>query len=228
MQYTTNLKLSKPSYDDDVDIQIINNNMDIIDDKIKKASEIDLSQYALKKDYLPLAGGTMTGNIQLGNLIGLLFSNKSSINFSNTDEKETLNMSADKLNCSIGGKPFVIEGDSITYDGADLITALSNGGNGSGGYVKLSNGMTVQWGFIPFKDSATIYNQVITFNTPMKTDNYIVMIARGYQHQATIDTVADKFGDYQYAYEYSTTGFKYSIYQGYCKSAYVWLAIGGI
>lgn len=223
MQYTTNLKLSKPSYDDDVDIQIINNNMDIIDDRIKKASEIDLSQYALKKDYLPLAGGTMTGNIQLGNLIGLLFSNKSSINFSNTDEKETLNMSADKLNCSIGGKPFVIEGDSITYDGNDLIIA-SKGTN----FVKLSNGLTFQWGFIPFKDSATIYNQVITFNTPMKTNNYIVMIARGYQQQANVFIVADKFGDYQYTHEYSTTGFKYSIYQGYCKSAYIWLAIGGI
>lgn len=33
MEYTNNLKLSKPSYDDDVDIQVLNNNMDIIDNK---------------------------------------------------------------------------------------------------------------------------------------------------------------------------------------------------
>lgn len=223
MDYTKNLKLSKPSYQDDVDIQVLNTNSDILDEKIKELLDrkVDLS------GYLPLKGGTMSGNINLMNLIGLAFGN-SSLNFSNEDTKETLNIKADKFNCNVSGKPFVITDNSITYDGADLITALSNGGNGSGGYVKLSNGMTVQWGFIPFKDSATIYNQVITFNTPMKTDNYIVMIARGYQHQATVSIVADKFGDYQYAHEYSTTGFKYSIYQGYCKSAYIWLAIGGI
>lgn len=36
MDYTKNLRLSKPSYDDDVDIQIINKNMDILDDNISK------------------------------------------------------------------------------------------------------------------------------------------------------------------------------------------------
>ena len=39
MKYTKNMKLSKPSYDDDVDVQILNNNVDILDnafaDKIK-------------------------------------------------------------------------------------------------------------------------------------------------------------------------------------------------
>ena len=34
MEYTKNLNLSKPSYDDDVDVQVLNNNMDILDDKI--------------------------------------------------------------------------------------------------------------------------------------------------------------------------------------------------
>ena len=32
MEYTKNLKLSKPSYDDDVDVQVLNNNSDILDD----------------------------------------------------------------------------------------------------------------------------------------------------------------------------------------------------
>ena len=34
MQYTKNLQLSKPSYDDDVDIQVLNNNMDILDNEV--------------------------------------------------------------------------------------------------------------------------------------------------------------------------------------------------
>lgn len=222
MDYTKNLKLSKPSYDDDVDIKIINTNMDIIDDKIKKASEIDLSQYALKKDYLPLAGGTMTGNIQLGNLIGLLFSNKSSINFSNTNEKETLNMSADKLNCSIGGKSFVIEGDSITYDGNDLIIA-SKGTN----FVKLSNGLTFQWGHIGVRTGAT-YIDTITLNTPMTTNNYIVVVNRDTKDKTDINESGDTFGDYTYSRSHTLTNFQLFIKQYRVKTPYAWLAIGGI
>ena len=53
MEYTKNLKLHKPSYDDDVDVQALNNNMDILDDKVGNL------------DYLPLTGGTMRGDIKL-------------------------------------------------------------------------------------------------------------------------------------------------------------------
>lgn len=74
MDYTKNLKLSKPSYDDDVDIKIINTNMDILDDNIAKL------------DYLPLTGGTVTGNTEItstltnnGKDVGRLFCNKSPI-----------------------------------------------------------------------------------------------------------------------------------------------------
>lgn len=62
MDYTKNLKLSKPSYEDDVDIQVINTNMDIIDNNI---NNIDLAPYALKKDYLPLVGGNITGDLTI-------------------------------------------------------------------------------------------------------------------------------------------------------------------
>lgn len=222
MEYTTNLNLSKPSYDDDVDIQQINRNMDIIDKEIKKAGDIDLSKYALKKDYLPLAGGTMTGNIQLGNLIGLLFSNKSSINFSNTNEKETLNMSADKLNCSIGGKPFVIEGGSITYDGNDLIIA-SKGTN----FVKLSNGLTFQWGYIGIRSGAS-YIDTITLNTPMTTNNYIVVTSRDSKDTIDINESSNVFGDYTYSRSHTVTNFQLFVTQPRVKTPYAWLAIGGI
>ena len=76
MDYTKNLKLSKPSYEDDVDIQILNNNSDILDEKIKELLDrkVDLSEYvkhpelepyALKKDYLPLTGGNLTGDLTI-------------------------------------------------------------------------------------------------------------------------------------------------------------------
>lgn len=222
MEYTTNLNLSKPSYDDDVDIQQINRNMDIIDKEIKKAGDIDLSKYALKKDYLPLAGGTMTGNIQLGNLIGLLFSNKSSINFSNTNEKETLNISADKLNCSIGGKPFVIEGDSITYDGNDLIIA-SKGTN----FVKLSNGLTLQWGNTNYiKDTAWL--NYVTLPTPMSLNNYIVITSRDTNGITDANEGGDTFGDFSYTSHHTTTNFRLILRQYRIKSAWSWLVIGGI
>mgnify|MGYP006944915476 CR=1 FL=1 len=73
-----NLKLSKPSYDDDVDIQIINTNMDMLDDNISKLDYVknvqtdnngltftkkDNSQINVPLNYLPLTGGDVTGDL---------------------------------------------------------------------------------------------------------------------------------------------------------------------
>lgn len=78
MEYTKNLKLSKPSYDDDVDIQIINTNMDMLDDNISKLDYVknvqtddngltftkkDNSQIQVPLNYLKLTGGNVTGDI---------------------------------------------------------------------------------------------------------------------------------------------------------------------
>lgn len=71
MDYTKKWKLSKPSYDDDVDIQIINNNMDIIDSKLQTVSvsnntlHVDDKSYPL--NYMPIAGGNFTGDITIQN-----------------------------------------------------------------------------------------------------------------------------------------------------------------
>ena len=95
MNYTKNLKLSKPSYDDDVDIQIINNNMDILDDNISKldyVKNVQADNYGLvftKKDntqinvplnYLKLNGGNVIGDTEFtckltnnGKNVGKLF-----------------------------------------------------------------------------------------------------------------------------------------------------------
>lgn len=78
MDYTKNLKLSKPSYDDDVDIKIINTNMDMLDDNISSLDYVknvqtdsngltftkkDNSQIQVPLNYLPLTGGNLTGDI---------------------------------------------------------------------------------------------------------------------------------------------------------------------
>ena len=65
MEYTTKYKLSKPTYDDDVDIQVLNKNFDIIDAKLQAVSvsdntlHVDDNNYPL--NFLPLTGGTVTG-----------------------------------------------------------------------------------------------------------------------------------------------------------------------
>lgn len=63
---TPNYNLVKPELNDFADIRVLNGNMDIIDAQLKKASDIDLSNYATKpelKNYLPLTGGNLTGNL---------------------------------------------------------------------------------------------------------------------------------------------------------------------
>lgn len=67
---TPNYNLVKPEMSDYADIRILNGNMDIIDEQLKKASDIDLSNYATKPElinYLPLTGGNLTGDITIKN-----------------------------------------------------------------------------------------------------------------------------------------------------------------
>lgn len=76
--YTKNYKLIKPSYDEDIDVQDINNNMDVIDNTI---NGLNFVQNAYKDNhvlhlnkrggsvidiplnYLPLTGGRLTGSL---------------------------------------------------------------------------------------------------------------------------------------------------------------------
>lgn len=67
---TPNYNLVKPELNDFADIRVLNGNMDIIDAQLKKASDIDLSNYATKPElnnYLPLAGGNLNGDITIKN-----------------------------------------------------------------------------------------------------------------------------------------------------------------
>ena len=73
---TTNYNLTKPDLEDFADIRVLNNNLDIIDTKMKEievaaGSGIDLAPYALKSEiaskYLPLLGGNLTGPLTINN-----------------------------------------------------------------------------------------------------------------------------------------------------------------
>lgn len=90
MEYTTKYKLSKPTYDDDVDIQVLNKNFDIIDSKLQAVSvtdntlHVDDNNYPL--NFLPLTGGTVTGDTEItgkltnnGKDVERLFCNKEPI-----------------------------------------------------------------------------------------------------------------------------------------------------
>lgn len=90
MEYTTKYKLSKPTYDDDVDIQVLNNNMDIIDSKLQSVSMVDntlhIDDNSYPLNFLPLTGGTVTGNteftgklINKGKDVGQLFNGSAEI-----------------------------------------------------------------------------------------------------------------------------------------------------
>lgn len=90
MEYTTKYKLSKPTYNDDVDIQVLNKNFDVIDAKLQSVSvtgntlHVDDNNYPL--NFLPLTGGTVTGDIEItgkltnnGKDVERLFCNKEPI-----------------------------------------------------------------------------------------------------------------------------------------------------
>ncbi len=76
--YTEHYKLVKPSYDEDIDVQVINNNMDAIDNTINGLDFVqnaftnesglhfnkhDGSVIDVPLDYLKLTGGNVTGDI---------------------------------------------------------------------------------------------------------------------------------------------------------------------
>ena len=89
MVNTTYLKLTKPTYNDAIDVEVLNNNSDILDTEINKIKNIDNTQNSKLSDhdnrittlesktypYLPLTGGTISGNLEVSdnlNVIGTL------------------------------------------------------------------------------------------------------------------------------------------------------------
>lgn len=177
MEKTTNYKLYKPSYDDDVDIQILNNNMDILDDNLKRNND-------KFKQYLPLSGGTMQGDITLPYNVGqgIKYNASNWIEFNetsfNTVKKTTLSTKADRFKFyTPSGKEFVIDDTGSWFDNDALIRDILTNIEDFTGYVKLSTGVIMQWGFVnPSTSDGNI--QHVTLKTPMPTPNYVVLTSR--------------------------------------------------
>lgn len=149
MEYTKNLKLSKPSYNDDVDIQVLNNNMDIIDNRV-----------AGVRNYLPLTGGTMSGNITLPFDVGLNYDSNHWLNFQQTNFKgvadTTLTMKGNRLKFYTPNHELVVQDSGAYFDSKRLLTEDDKGSadvikesklSYGSGYTKLNNGLLLQWGY---------------------------------------------------------------------------------
>lgn len=172
MNYTKNYKLSKPSYDDDVDIQILNNNMDILDDNLKHTND-------KFSKYLPLIGGTMEGDINLPNEVSLRDGN-AAIKFIVQNELKTIRLEGERLSFNTpDNKHFKVDSTGIWYD--DNVVLRDTGTSlGVSGFTKLSNGLILQWG--KFSDLAQF--GVVTFSTPFTNGDNITI---------TVTDIADGF-----------------------------------
>ena len=101
MKYTTNYNLYKPDYDDTIDVDFLNKNMEVLDnqlnglDYVQNVNTSDNGLTFIKRNgdtipvslnYLPVTGGTVTGDTEFtgvltnnGKDVGRLFCNKSPI-----------------------------------------------------------------------------------------------------------------------------------------------------
>lgn len=220
MDYTKNLRLSKPSYDDDVDVQVLNNNMDIIDYKVKyNTDKFD--------EYLPLTGGTMLGNIKVGYNIGLWYNQTHYLNFYNTNfkgvMKDTVLLKGDRFKyCAPSGKELVADDTGVWFDNVALLRDLSTDVGDYSGYTKLSNGMTIQWGIIKAGD----YDgnvQHVTLKLPM-FNSYCVYLQKSNQENGKPQTLGGD--DWVTSYNHVRTGFDVVCDSNDTSKYVFWLAIG--
>lgn len=224
MDYTKNLNLSKPSYDDDVDVQVLNNNMDILDNTIKRNND-------KFKQYLPLSGGTMQGDITLPYNVGqgIKYNASNWIEFNetsfNTVKKTTLSTKADRFKFyTPSGKEFVIDDTGSWFDNDALIRDTLTNIEDFTGYVKLSTGVIMQWGFVnPSTSDGNI--QHVTLKTPMPTPNYVVLTSRSnYTQNITPDQDVPSNNA---TFNCTKTGFDILCARSSRGQAVFWFVIGG-
>lgn len=218
MEYTKNLKLSKPSYDDDVDIQILNNNMDILDGKVG-----DLP-------YLPLKGGTVTGNVRMSN---------ATMWFSNGNTKyDALIRVGTNGNFDIGAGNNTATGWATnqlllhSYNkpkwynsnngGKELVADYGTSIGAFKGYTKLSNGLIMQWGFIEPVDISDVYH--VTLSTPFSNANYAVFVNKS---NGTNGKPSLRGEWWAATWNFTTTGFDVTSDQPSLGNKQFWFAIGG-
>lgn len=226
MEKTTNYKLYKPSYDDDVDIQILNNNMDILDDNLKRNND-KFSQY------LPLSGGTMQGDIKLPYNTGAGLHSTRGVNdvvcFAKSDlggtELPSLVTRSERFAFyTASDKAFWVDNSGPWFDNDKIITDSYTDIGSHAGFVKLSTGLCIQWGYV--NPHGSTYNvQHATFQTPMLNPRYAVVTSRSFGVDNKPNSVEMRWGSA--TFNLTTTGFDIVCAE---PSAYghteFWLAIG--
>ncbi len=238
MEYTKNLKLSKPSYDDDVDIQVLNNNMDILDNRISDV-----------RNYLPLTGGTMSGNITLPTDKGLTYDTNHWLNFQTTNFKgvadTTLAMKGNRLKFyTPSTKEFVVQDSGAYWNGKLLLTEDDKGALDvikesklaySTGYTKLNTGLLLQWGY--FTPDATIDGDdgsgtnmgtakeyKVTLPLPFADTGYTVFTNRSNGADSSMVNMANQDGCL--TAQFTTTSFYCGAYPKKYNKYIHWFAIG--
>lgn len=217
MEYTKNLRLSKPSYDDDVDIQVLNNNMDMLDEKVGNLP------------YLPLAGGTMQGNIKVPANTGLWYNATNYLNFNNTVfngvQKNTVLLKGDRFKYyTPSGKELIADDTGVWFDEDAIIRDSFTDIGWHSGYVKISTGLCIQWGYVNPK--GVTYNvQHVTLKTPMLNPQYVVVTSRSFGVDNKPSNIEMRWGSA--TFNLTTTGFDIVCAE---PSAYghteFWIAIG--
>ena len=151
--------------------------MDILDDNLKR----NLDKFG---QYLPLSGGAMQGDITLPYNVGqgIKYNASNWIEFDETSfngvKKATLSTKADRFKFyTPSGKEFVIDDTGSWFDNDALIRDIAINIEDFKGYLKLSTGVIMQWGYVnPNADDGSI--QHVTLKMPMPTPNYAVFISR--------------------------------------------------
>lgn len=229
MEYTKNLKLSKPSYDDDVDIQVLNNNMDIIDNRV-----------AGVRNYLPLTGGTMSGNITLPFDVGLNYDSNHWLNFQQTNFKgvadTTLAMKGNRLKFyTPSTKEFVVQDSGAYWNGKLLLTEDDKGAfdtikesklSYGSGYTKLNNGLLLQWGYFNntnIHDGNELGDVTVTLPLPFSDDGYCLQVTKS---MGTKTTYYSTTWDGLTTYAITKTGFRCTVLNKNIYPVVQWFAIG--
>ena len=225
MEKTTNYKLYKPSYDDDVDIQILNNNMDILDDNLKRNND-------KFNQYLPLSGGTMQGNIMLpyGAWQGLksVRSDEEYFSFNETlfnDVKlPTVCTKSSRFKFYYDGdKAFTVDNTGVWFNNYQIPYIVSQSLSHTHGYTKSSNGLILQWGYATAGTNDGNV-QHVTFETPMTNKNYLVFVSKSNYESGKPPTDSGVW--YSATYNYTSTGFDVICDSNDTSMFWFWFAIG--
>lgn len=221
MNYTKNYNLHKPSYDDDVDIQVINNNTDVIDAELQHIVD-------RFKNYLPLIGGMMSGNINVPYNVGLNFDNNHFINFNTTaangEVLPTLKLKSDRLKfyCP-NGNEFVVDDSGISYGGNDILCGKYTNIDDFSGTLKLTNGLLLQWGFVN-PENYDANHKTVTLPLPFYNGNYAVFTSKSNYTKNAPDTIGGEY--YNISYKCTSTNFVIICDSKDTGEAVFWLAIG--